>query len=55
MLYLVRWEGYRPEGDTWEPMAHLPRAQEAVNDFHAIYPHKPKRNQQEWERKTQTQ
>ena len=29
--YRVRWEGYDPTDDSWEPAAHIPRT--LVNDF----------------------
>lgn len=55
MLYLVRWEGYGPEDDTWEPIWHLPRAQEAVDDFHLLHPNKVRLKEYEWDREMQTQ
>ena len=40
--YLVRWEGYGPEDDTWEPLEALSGAKELLEDFHSTYPHKPR-------------
>jgi hypothetical protein len=31
--YGVRWKGYRPEEDTWEPKENLANAQDALKDF----------------------
>jgi hypothetical protein len=31
--YLVRWKGYAPAEDTWEPEANLSRAQEVVREY----------------------
>ena len=25
-MYLVRWEGFEADGDTWEPISHIPRS-----------------------------
>jgi hypothetical protein len=33
--YLVRWEGYGPEDDTWEPVTKLSNAKGVVQDFEA--------------------
>lgn len=32
--YLVRWRGYPPEEDTWEPLASLRSANDALADYH---------------------
>ena len=31
--YLVRWEGYTPEHDTWEPESNLSNAQDMIDDY----------------------
>ncbi|XP_053739876.1 chromodomain Y-like protein [Synchiropus splendidus] len=31
--YLVRWRGYGPEGDTWEPESHMTTCMVYVHDF----------------------
>src|SRR6201999_2701125 len=41
--YLVRWKGYGPGDDTWEPMANLNNSQDAIADFHRLHPEAPKR------------
>jgi hypothetical protein len=33
--YLIRWEGYGPEDDTWEPRKNLQNAQGAIQKFKA--------------------
>src|ERR1700743_1740362 len=40
--YLVRWKGYGPGDDTWEPMANLSNSQDAIVDFHRLHPEAPK-------------
>jgi hypothetical protein len=42
VLYLVRWEGYGPENDTWEPIESLSGSKELLEDFHSAYPDKPR-------------
>ncbi|CEH15898.1 FOG: Transposon-encoded proteins with TYA, reverse transcriptase, integrase domains in various combinations [Ceraceosorus bombacis] len=38
LQYLVRWEGFSADDDTWEPATHLRHAPEAVRAFHASQP-----------------
>ena len=44
IYYLVKWLGYEGAIDEyqWIPASDLNHAQEAVSDFHARYPNKPK-------------
>jgi hypothetical protein len=39
--YLVHWEGYGPEEDTWEPIESLGGAHNLLDEFHNKYPKKP--------------
>ena len=39
--YLVKWEGYGPEENTWEPRKHLTKCSEAIDDFHQQNPDRP--------------
>jgi hypothetical protein len=39
--YLVRWKGYAPAHDSWEPVENVENAPELVADFHLRYPDKP--------------
>jgi hypothetical protein len=41
MQYLVHWEGYPREDDTWEPVANLKHAQELIDEFHEKHPDRP--------------
>jgi len=36
--YLVRWKGYSPEDDTWEPLSHLKNATELLQEYHSTAP-----------------
>jgi hypothetical protein len=43
ILYLVRWKGYGPGGDTWEGIKNLKHAKKAIADFHKKHPEVPKK------------
>ena len=43
LQYLVKWEGYRIEGNTWEYWENLNHAPEKVTEFHTKNPGAPRR------------
>lgn len=44
LQYLVSWEGYGPEENSWEPAANLENAPLAVAKFHKKHPEAPAPN-----------
>jgi hypothetical protein len=40
LYYRVRWQGYPPEYDSWEPLTHIDTLN-LVEDFHRRYPSRP--------------
>ncbi|CDO69613.1 hypothetical protein BN946_scf184851.g1 [Trametes cinnabarina] len=39
LQYLVRWKGYGPEDDSWEPVSNLANSRELIKEFHERHPH----------------
>jgi hypothetical protein len=40
--YRVRWEGYGPLDDTWEPASKLLHLEDQLQEFYTNYPNMPK-------------
>ena len=38
LQYLVEWEGYGPEQNSWEPLDNLKNAPDVVKEFHSLCP-----------------
>lgn len=36
--YYIRWKGYGPNDDTWEPVENVANAKEAIAKFHELHP-----------------
>ncbi|QRW22878.1 Transposon Tf2-7 polyprotein [Rhizoctonia solani] len=41
LWYYVKWKGYGPEENTWEPKSHLANAPKQVAKFHQLHPDAP--------------
>lgn len=39
LQYFVRWKGYGPDEDNWEPAENLKHAQEVIKEFYELHPH----------------
>ena len=39
LQFFVRWKGYGPEEDNWEPADNLEHAQEVIKEFYTQHPH----------------
>lgn len=42
LFYLVKWKGYDPSENSWQPAADLENSPILVNEFHTRYPQKPR-------------
>lgn len=40
--YKVQWKGYSTHKQTWEPTSNVENSKDAVEEFHRLYPNKPK-------------
>jgi hypothetical protein len=43
LQYLVKWRGYGPEENSWEPEDHLQNSKSLVTKFHRDHPNSPRR------------
>jgi hypothetical protein len=42
LQYLVKWVGYGPEDNSWEPAENVENAAEKVEEFHRRHPRRPR-------------
>src|SRR5271155_2218536 len=42
LFYLVKWKGYDPSNNSWEPASFVKNAPHLVTTFHAKYLRRPK-------------
>ena len=41
LQYLVFWEGYEADQNSWKPAGNLKNAPDAIKEFHRLHPHAP--------------
>ncbi|SOV05431.1 uncharacterized protein UDID_18426 [Ustilago sp. UG-2017a] len=41
LFYLVRWVGYGPDHNSWEPASNLTHASDLITEFHTVNPTRP--------------
>jgi hypothetical protein len=41
LQYRIRWKGYGPQDDSWQPAQDLTHCVDALAAFHKRFPHKP--------------
>jgi hypothetical protein len=46
LQFLVRWKGFTPDHDSWEPEENLARAPKLVEEFYRTHPDAPKKIEQ---------
>ena len=54
LQYLVHWLGYEEADRSWEPLSNLNGCEEAIKEFHNLYPDKPSKNMNKYSKNRRT-